>query len=198
MVILPYSVDGLLKQYKMTLWGWEIQFRNKYILLWFRHAESLKTSAPKIWIFRNFRKSAWHATYKMIFFNLQHYRRNNRKSSLFRPFWNTKWSISAVFMEKDVIYRVQADCFHEFNSISAFILPQSGNISTTNGRVLAYFCMSALISSKAKIRGRLKIEEQPINQLKWPYRASTYKCVKQKLETFSQVWGMNWFLIFPI
>jgi hypothetical protein len=36
----------------------------------------------------------------------------------------------------------QADSFHKFNSIPAFIIPQSENISTTNGRVVMTLCMS--------------------------------------------------------
>ena len=46
-------------------------------------------------------------------------------------------------MQKVVIYRNQADDFHEINGISAFILPQSENISVTKGRVVATFCMSS-------------------------------------------------------
>jgi hypothetical protein len=42
-----------------------------------------------------------------------------------------------------VIHRIQADSFHKFNSIPAFILPQSENISATNGRMVAPFCLSA-------------------------------------------------------
>ena len=48
-------------------------------------------------------------------------------------------------MQKDVIYKIKCDCFNELNSISAFILPQSENISATNGRMVAPFCMSGLL-----------------------------------------------------
>jgi hypothetical protein len=39
-------------------------------------------------------------------------------------------------------HRIQADNFHEFNGISAFILPQFENISATYACVVATFCMS--------------------------------------------------------
>jgi hypothetical protein len=41
------------------------------------------------------------------------------------------------------IQRIRADSFHNFKSISAFNLPQSENISATNGRVVMPFGMSA-------------------------------------------------------
>jgi hypothetical protein len=41
-----------------------------------------------------------------------------------------------------VIDRIQADSFYKFNSIPAFIILQTENISATNGRVVAPFCMS--------------------------------------------------------
>jgi hypothetical protein len=46
-------------------------------------------------------------------------------------------------MQQVVIYRIQAANLHKFNGISAFILPQSENISVTNGRVVTPFCMYA-------------------------------------------------------
>ena len=54
-----------------------------------------------------------------------------------------KWSIFTVIMPKVVIYRIQADSFLNFNSISAFILLQSENISSTNGCVDEIFCLTA-------------------------------------------------------
>ena len=36
--------------------------------------------------------------------------------------------------KKDTIHRIQANSFHNFNSMPAFMLPQSENISATNGR----------------------------------------------------------------
>ena len=55
-----------------------------------------------------------------------------------------KWSIFTVIMPKVVICRIQAANLHKFNGISAFIFPQSENISATNGRVVTTFCISAL------------------------------------------------------
>jgi hypothetical protein len=49
-----------------------------------------------------------------------------------------------------VIHRIEADSFHNFNGIPAFILPQFENISVTNGRVAATFCMSAYKIIKLK------------------------------------------------
>ena len=66
--------------------------------------------------------------------------RSYKKSSLFRPFWNSKLSISAV------IYRIQADSFHKSDSISAFNLPQSEILSAANDCMIATVCMSDNIS----------------------------------------------------
>ena len=44
-------------------------------------------------------------------------------------------------MPKSFIHRVQADSSHKFNSIPAFILPQSENISAANGCMTATLCM---------------------------------------------------------
>jgi hypothetical protein len=43
-------------------------------------------------------------------------------------------------MQKVVIYRIQDDSFHDFDSNSAFTLPQSENIFATNGCVIVTFC----------------------------------------------------------
>ena len=48
-------------------------------------------------------------------------------------------------MVKSFIHRIQADTFHKFNCIQAFTLPQSENISASNGRVFTTFCMSELV-----------------------------------------------------
>ena len=42
-------------------------------------------------------------------------------------------------------YRIQAESFPKFDSISAFNLPQSEFFSATNDCVIATFCMSAPI-----------------------------------------------------
>ena len=47
-------------------------------------------------------------------------------------------------MSKVAIYRIWSDSFHKINGIPVFFLPQSENISATNGRVAATFCMSGL------------------------------------------------------
>ena len=41
-----------------------------------------------------------------------------------------------------VIHRIKADSFHNLNSTTVFILPQSENISATDGSGVASFCMS--------------------------------------------------------
>ena len=47
-----------------------------------------------------------------------------------------------IMQKKMVIHWIQVDSLHKFNCIPAFILPQSGNISVTNGCFVATFCMS--------------------------------------------------------
>ena len=56
------------------------------------------------------------------------------------------------------IYRIQADSFHKFNSIPAVILPQSENISATNGWQLfaCLHCCSYFSDTRA-----LFVEELP-------------------------------------
>jgi hypothetical protein len=44
--------------------------------------------------------------------------------------------------QKVVIHSILSDSFHKFNGIPAFFLPQSENISATNGRVAVTLCMS--------------------------------------------------------
>ena len=51
-------------------------------------------------------------------------------------------------MQQVVIYRIQAANLHKFNGMSAFILPQSENISVTNGHVVTPFCMFGLIEKE--------------------------------------------------
>ena len=63
-----------------------------------RHAKSLNSSATKIWIYRNFRKLVKLRTHYILKKknDLQHYRRNYKKSRIFRPFRNIIGSISIV------------------------------------------------------------------------------------------------------
>ena len=69
---------------------------------------------------------------------------SSSKKWLFIEFKLKFKSISAVIMQKVIIYRVQAE------GISAFILPQSEIFSATNGRVVATFCMSEKKAKKIK------------------------------------------------
>ena len=47
--------------------------------------------------------------------------------------------------KKEAIHRIQADSFRNFNSMQVSILPQSQNISATNGNVVPTFCMSECV-----------------------------------------------------
>ena len=57
--------------------------------------------------------------------------------------------------KKVFIQRNQVDSFHKFNGTQVFILPQSENISVTNGRVVASFCMSVYLSIQYRVAVRL-------------------------------------------
>ena len=51
------------------------------------------------------------------------------------------------------IQRNQVDSFHEYNGTPVFILPQSENISATNCRMAATFCISENRVGKAMFIG---------------------------------------------
>ena len=70
----------------------------------------MNPSAPKIWLFRNFRKvyDLWHTKLWTKLNDLQHFNR-------FMPFWNINWGISAASCKHVFIHRFQADSFHKFD-----------------------------------------------------------------------------------
>ena len=70
---------------------------------------------------------------------MHHYRRNQADLDIFET---PVEEFSQSTCKKVVIYKNKVEIFHKFNGDPVFILPQSENISATNGRVVATFCMS--------------------------------------------------------